>query len=318
MTSPRSAMHLSSNFEEFAALLHGFDMDICQLERGAFSASSHQVFFGETMLSHFRVNRRLEVNGASPAGLLTFGIPLESCNPFTWRNQTTDGNTIQIYRRSTELAVISDTFFESIDVSLPEDSLNQWSQALGLPEVRSLIGDKEMVRSDPACMQALRIALCRTISLVRSNPSIIHDKVMTNEMDSEISRSLLYALHSALPPTQSSSSLKLRSVNQAVNFIKNISDENVELKDLCRVANVSERTLQYKFKSYLGLSPKRYLRVQRLNMVYKKLSHSNATDTKIADIANECGFFHLGQFAADYRRHFGELPSETLNRARDF
>jgi len=51
MTRQRSAMHLSSNFEEFAALLHGFDMDICQLERGAFSASSHQVFFGETMLS---------------------------------------------------------------------------------------------------------------------------------------------------------------------------------------------------------------------------------------------------------------------------
>ena len=34
----------------------------------------------------------------------------------------------------------------------------------------------------------------------------------------------------------------------------------------------------------------------------------------VADIANGWGFWHMGQFAADYRRQFGELPSETLAR----
>ena len=317
MTSPLSELHQSRNFEEFAALLHGFDMDIRQLDRGLFSGSSHQVAIGKTILSHFVTNRRLEVSGASPTGLLTFGIPLESCNPFTWRKQTTDGNSIQIYRHSTELAVITNTFFESIDVSLTEDSLNERGQALGLPDVCSLAGNKEMVRCDPAFMRVLRSTLFRIISSVRNNPSLFYDKAVTNEMDSEISRSLLYALHSARPPIQSSSSLKLRSVNKTLDFINSVSGEKVELKDLCRVAHVSQRTLQYRFKHYLGLSPKRYLRVHRLNMVYKKLTLSNPADTKVADIANEFGFFHLGQFAADYRCHFGELPSETLNRAID-
>ena len=36
--------------------------------------------------------------------------------------------------------------------------------------------------------------------------------------------------------------------------------------------------------------------------------------TRVTDVANEWGFWHLGQFAADYRRHFGELPSETFER----
>jgi len=29
-------------------------------------------------------------------------------------------------------------------------------------------------------------------------------------------------------------------------------------------------------------------------------------------VANAWGFWHMGQFARDYRRLFGELPSDTL------
>jgi len=30
-------------------------------------------------------------------------------------------------------------------------------------------------------------------------------------------------------------------------------------------------------------------------------------------IANQYGFWHMGQFAKDYNNLFGELPSETIN-----
>jgi len=36
----------------------------------------------------------------------------------------------------------------------------------------------------------------------------------------------------------------------------------------------------------------------------------------VADVANRHGFWHMGQFAKDYRKTFGELPSETLKRSR--
>ncbi|MEO1130540.1 MAG: helix-turn-helix domain-containing protein, partial [Planctomycetota bacterium] len=42
---------------------------------------------------------------------------------------------------------------------------------------------------------------------------------------------------------------------------------------------------------------------------------SARSDVRIADVAGAHGFWHMGQFAADYRRMFGERPSETVATA---
>jgi AraC family transcriptional regulator, ethanolamine operon transcriptional activator len=39
-----------------------------------------------------------------------------------------------------------------------------------------------------------------------------------------------------------------------------------------------------------------------------------APGVTIQDIASHWGFWHLSQFAQDYRQLFGELPSDTLHK----
>jgi len=39
---------------------------------------------------------------------------------------------------------------------------------------------------------------------------------------------------------------------------------------------------------------------------------ADASDTRVSDLAADHGFFQFGRFAADCKRTFGELPSETL------
>ena len=82
--------------------------------------------------------------------------------------------------------------------------------------------------------------------------------------------------------------------------------------DICRVTKVSERTLQYGFLEHYDITPKAYLRAVRLNGVRRDLKLANPEEARISDIASRWGFWHLGQFAADYRRQFAELPSQTL------
>ena len=75
-----------------------------------------------------------------------------------------------------------------------------------------------------------------------------------------------------------------------------------------------ERSLQRGFRELMGVSPKEYLLARRLSGVHRTLRHAHPARTRVADVANEWGFWHMGQLAADYRRHFGQKPSETLRR----
>ena len=75
---------------------------------------------------------------------------------------------------------------------------------------------------------------------------------------------------------------------------------------------MSERTLRSAFRNVVGLSPNVYVNVIRLNRVRAELEKSSPFSTTVSAVATRGGFFHLGRFSRDYRRFFGELPSETL------
>ena len=51
--------------------------------------------------------------------------------------------------------------------------------------------------------------------------------------------------------------------------------------------------------------------VLRLNGVREELKLSGG-DQSVTRSANRWGFHHMSQFAALYKRQFGELPSETM------
>lgn len=87
------------------------------------------------------------------------------------------------------------------------------------------------------------------------------------------------------------------------------------LETLARQAGTSARTLGYAFQSVLGRSPMQYLRTLRFNLVRGELRRSRQRDS-IYDIATRHGFWHFGHFSVDYRRQFGERPSDTLARVR--
>jgi AraC family ethanolamine operon transcriptional activator len=60
-----------------------------------------------------------------------------------------------------------------------------------------------------------------------------------------------------------------------------------------------------------------YLKQVRLEHARSALQSGAAfTSAGVTQVAFNCGFSHLGRFAADYRAQFGELPSATARLMR--
>ncbi len=90
--------------------------------------------------------------------------------------------------------------------------------------------------------------------------------------------------------------------------------DHLHVSDLCRVAAVSERTLEYAFKEVMGLTPVTYLIRVRLHRVRQALLAATQGSTTVSTEALNWGFWHFGEFSRAYKDCFGELPSDTLRR----
>ncbi len=104
-----------------------------------------------------------------------------------------------------------------------------------------------------------------------------------------------------------------RHTRRAQEFIHANADRPISLTDVSQAAGVTPRMLQLAYKSAFGMSPMHALQQERLRLVRFDLMSGEAVN--VSDAALRWGFAHLGRFAADYRRAFGEMPRETLARA---
>jgi transcriptional regulator GlxA family with amidase domain len=64
----------------------------------------------------------------------------------------------------------------------------------------------------------------------------------------------------------------------------------------------------------LGMGPKRYLLLRRMNLLRRVLSESTPRDITVTEIATGLGFWQFGRLAVEYKALFGESPSTTLTR----
>lgn len=107
-----------------------------------------------------------------------------------------------------------------------------------------------------------------------------------------------------------------RAVRRAEEYIDANLARPICIDDLVRVSGVSSRSLFDSFNRFRDMTPMRFVKFRRLGKVRDMLLAADDR-TSVSAVAIEWGFNHLGRFARDYARAFGESPSETLRRARN-
>lgn len=103
------------------------------------------------------------------------------------------------------------------------------------------------------------------------------------------------------------------SVRLACEYMQAHAANPVSLSELAERLGIGLRSLQLAFRRELGCSPREYLTACRLELARQRLLSDNVRST-VTEIALECGFTDMANFARKYRLHFGERPSQTLRR----
>jgi len=138
-TSPVFIYNQTDDFEYFCEKTKGYELDFEQLESGRFF--SEQLMFGDHTALFFSVKlgRKMLQNGASPEGLMTFGLMANSKSSAYWRNIDIYANRLFVFPSGRDFHGISPSNFDVILFSLPEERLNQVCESLELPSITRLI-----------------------------------------------------------------------------------------------------------------------------------------------------------------------------------
>jgi len=305
-----------NDFEAFCESVRHWDLDYHQLDHGGFT--SELLMFGNTttLFSRARLGRRLLQKGATPSGLITFGLLADPDISIHWRNIDIYGDRLFIFPPDGELHSISQPDFDVFALSFSEETLNRTCRSLELPDFRKLVDGNEVFNCHPQSMLLLRKWLQQTELALADSVPAADSRMQLQQLEEELASRLIATLAESRGPVYKPAMRKRdAALKVTVDFIVESDNPVTSVRELCSIANVSERTLQYAFRERFGQSPKTFTLTHRLNNVRKMLRHTDPDAEKIYEIAGHHGFLHMGQFTSDYKRLFGELPSETLRRS---
>lgn len=106
-----------------------------------------------------------------------------------------------------------------------------------------------------------------------------------------------------------------RDVKRAIDYMEAKLGSAIGVADIAAASGIAGRTLFKHFQHYHGVSPMQYLRNARFEKAREALRRARPEES-VTEIAMTLGFSHMGRFSVEYRRRFGERPSETLRRNR--
>jgi len=294
---------------EFTELSKDWSVDFIQLGGGSFLSSIYQVLFPEFHLAYVHFNSSVKQEGRSPKGYWSFAFA-DDIELF-WRNKSVAPKSIIVYAPDSEINAVNNSDFDVMIFSIEESLLFQFAKQTNADDLMEKL-DSGLLSCSVDLWDTLRNTILSEITEYNSNEN--HSNKF-QFLDS-FTLSLLELLKTSKPSIKKVSNVtRLQLLTDVEHYIQDNISEKITIPELVKCCNVSERTLLYTFKKRFKIGPKAYIKVLKLNCVYRIL-HGDTQGKTISNIARQFGFWHMGQFHADYKAFFGELPSETVAKEK--
>jgi len=283
-----------------------------QLSPGAFDGLVQHVQLPGLRLVREDSSRALHQRGDLGSDAYGLALPLALSAPAIFNGQRVGRDDLMV-GRGDALDLVTPEQFSLIAVVVDAALLHPlWQQLYGkLPS--AWIEQQLVLPARASAAAAVRRLHLQALQRLCADESPNADETLLLQLRD----ALLIEWIEALPERVDASELptlaaRKQLVQRACTLMLARADEPLSMLQVCRQVGASRRKLNYSFQDVLGTSPVKYLRALRLNGVKRELRGGAAS---VQQAAARWGFWQLGEFAAAYRRQFGELPSQTLKRS---
>ena len=283
------------------------------MSRGEFRGTAH-VARGQLMrVFHAETSQAILTRGMDDTSFATF-IPITPGSEASlWRGRRLSRGHLVV--KSPEVDYYNQTSPGAAirGLLVPVETLREATSILTAREPRPMMAPSFAVRPPAWAFSRLNEAVATLLTASVRIPGHL-GTLEGHALEQECLRRLIDCLTaSAGPPTPLlRHDVRSRLVGRAVDVMHEQLDQPLSALTLCAELGVSDRALRLAFGEAFGMGPLAYFRLIRMHAIRAALRAARGGEESVADIARRWGFHRLGSFAGEYRRQFGELPSETL------
>ncbi|WP_416676091.1 helix-turn-helix domain-containing protein [Egbenema bharatensis] len=305
----------SQDIDEIPTVLSEWKMEWRQLSRGCFHGQLKFSQFESIALFYISWNQAVQIQGISPPETIAFGIEISSQGQAIWRGFKY-GNQDVLLSSNREIDLKVPAGYEMFIIAVKRDLFLKYAD---LQQCRLCSEDlqKSLGRANASALNAIKAYLQSNFALLEQDldsKKIYPDaQSITQDVVSLLITVLLSMEDFSAQPSHSLQRMQL--VKQLEQYMLAHLDQPLTIEQLCAVAGISERSLNNYFHDLLDMSPIAYFKALRLNRVRSALKLADPTIDRVASIAKQLGFQHMGYFSREYKAMFGESPSKTLWRS---
>jgi AraC-like DNA-binding protein len=307
-----SAILVANDPAQFAMLVRPTTTEHTIIGGGAFAAKAIRVNLHRLGMQHVQVSHSSIGNGQQRADLA--GI-LFSTSGVVWKGAELSATEIGLVGHDQPYWYNMASQAQFGSMSLPAEDLANMSVAM-IGRDLSLPRDGLTMTATAASHAKLLRLHAAAVHLAEHAPDILHHPEAARGLEQAMIEAMFDCLAEpaarTVSPAWGMQSVILRRFRAALEA--NV-DQPVYIPEICQTIGVAERTLRTHCRDHLGMSPKQYLLLRRMNLAHQALCTADPSKTTVTEIATRFGFWELGRFAVAYRAWCGESPSASLRRA---
>ena len=200
-------------------------------------------------------------------------------------------------------------------ISCPDVELRRYGRAVVGPDFNVPAGVSRWTPPAPALRRLTRMH-DDAMRAAATRPQMLTSIEAARGLEQDLLGALLACVE--VKPAQDFDPATVRRADLMARFealLQQAPEATPSVGALSAALSVSQRLLERLCGTHLGMGPRRYMILRRMQAARRVLRGGDPATRRVQAVAARFGFGHPGRFAVDYRVQFGEAPSATLRRS---